>query len=76
MKDKGIHVIPTKWVDVNKSDDKRPEYGRVCVEKNSNAGTRRCHVEALGNWCDDSEGDIVKLKRPVRCRLICFLKDR
>ena len=26
-KDKGIHVIPTKWVDVNKCDDKRPEYG-------------------------------------------------
>ena len=25
-KDKGIHVIPTKWVDVNKGDDKRPEY--------------------------------------------------
>ena len=30
-KDKGIHVIPTKWVDVNKGDDKRPEYrSRLC----------------------------------------------
>ena len=30
-KDKGIHVIPTKWVEVNKGDDKRPEYrSRLC----------------------------------------------
>ena len=30
-KDKGIHVIPTKWVDVNRGDDKRPEYwSRLC----------------------------------------------
>ena len=30
-KDKGIHVIPTKWVDVNKGDDKRPECrSRLC----------------------------------------------
>ena len=30
-KDKGIHVIPTKWIDVNKGDDKRPEYpSRLC----------------------------------------------
>ena len=30
-KDKGIHVIPTKWVDVNKGKDKRPEYrSRLC----------------------------------------------
>ena len=30
-KDKGIHVIPTKWVDVNRGDEKRPEYwSRLC----------------------------------------------
>ena len=30
-KDKGIHVIPTKWVDVNKDDEKRPAYrSRLC----------------------------------------------
>ena len=29
--DKGIHVIPTKWVVVNKGDAKRPEYwSRSC----------------------------------------------
>ena len=32
--DKGTHVIPTKWVDVNRSDDKRPEYrSRLCGEE-------------------------------------------
>ena len=33
-KDTGIHVIPTKWVDVNKVDDKRPEYrSRLCGQE-------------------------------------------
>ena len=29
--DKGIHIIPTKWVDSNKGDAQRPEYqSRLC----------------------------------------------
>ena len=32
-KDKGIHVIPTKWVNVNKGDDKRPEYRSILCGK-------------------------------------------
>ena len=48
--DKGLHVIPTKWVDVNKGDAKSHQStGRDCVEKNSNVGIRRCQ-ERLRRW--------------------------
>ena len=46
-KDKGIHVIPTEWADVNRGDDKRPEYrSRLCGKE---AGTRRCQ-ERSKRW--------------------------
>ena len=87
-KDKGIHVIPTKGVDVNKGDDKRPEYwSKLCGKELKrwdptmpgtfeSRGPFECPGR-LGRSCSWMfGGHIVKLKRPVRWRLSCFLKNR
>ena len=47
--DKGIHVIPTKWVDVNKGMPSDQSTDRDCAGKKSNAGTRPCK-EHLHRW--------------------------
>ena len=45
-KDKGIHVIPTKWADVNKGDDKRLEYqSRLCGKE-----LKRCDPTMPGTF--------------------------
>ena len=104
-KDKGIHVIPTQWADVNKGDDKRPEYRSRLRGKElerwdptmpgtfASIGPFECVmfftfksadvenpgqvVRRLGRSCSCVlRGHTVKLKRPMRWRLSCFLKNR
>ena len=47
--DKGIHVIQTKWVHVNKGEASDQCTDRDCAGKNSFGGTRSCQ-ERLHRW--------------------------
>ena len=49
--DRGIPVIPTKWVDVNKGDAKQPESIEI-VRGNTSAYTSLSALEHIGNLMD------------------------
>ena len=99
MKDKGIHVIPTQWVDLNRDDEKRPDCGKEFKRWDptipgtfASMGPFECVMFSLSNalmWKPGASGattrrscswmfrgHIVKLKRPVRWRLSCHVKNR
>ena len=59
--DRGIPVIPTKWVDVNKVDAKQPEYrSRLCAE-------------VLKRWDPTMPGSFASMG-PLECVMFLFSK--